>query len=76
MLTLYQNDRILDRSKFKAFAEDKMNMTENLKIVLERIGNIVGKGENARDQHFLLFPQCFPEFFYWVVKSRYCLVMS
>ena len=21
--------------------------------------NIVGKGENAGDQHFLLFPQCF-----------------
>ena len=21
--------------------------------------NIVGKGENASDQHFLLFPQCF-----------------
>ena len=22
-------------------------------------GNIVGKGENAGNQHFLLFPQCF-----------------
>ena len=25
--------------------------------------NIVGKGENADSQHFLLFPQCFPPFY-------------
>ena len=27
--------------------------------VLDRIGNIVGKGENEGHQHFLLFSQCF-----------------
>ena len=27
--------------------------------VLDRVQNIVGKGENAGYQHFLLFPQCF-----------------
>ena len=27
--------------------------------VFDRIENIVGKGENAGYQHFLLFPQCF-----------------
>ena len=27
--------------------------------VFERVENIVGKGENAGYQHFLLFPQCF-----------------
>ena len=27
-----------------------------------RSENIVGKGENAGDQHFLLFPQCFLPF--------------
>ena len=26
-----------------------------------RVENIVGKGEKAGYQHFLLFPQCFPE---------------
>ena len=26
--------------------------------------NIVGKGENAGNQHFLLYPQCFPPFPY------------
>ena len=28
--------------------------------VFDREENIVGKGENAGYQHFLLFPQCFP----------------
>ena len=27
--------------------------------VFDRVENIVGKGENAGYQHFLLFPQCF-----------------
>ena len=27
--------------------------------VCDRVENIVGKGENAGYQHFLLFPQCF-----------------
>ena len=37
----------------------KINVTEKLKFVLRRVENIVGKGENAGYQHFLLFPQCF-----------------
>ena len=28
---------------------------------MEREENIVGKGENAVNQHFLFFPQCFPK---------------
>ena len=28
-------------------------------FVFDRVENIVGKGENAGYQHFLLFPQCF-----------------
>ena len=37
-----------------------------------KIENIVGKGENAGNQHFLLFPQCFQKAFfsllliYWI----------
>ena len=53
------NDKILHLSKSKAFADDKTNVTQNVKYFLERIGNIVEKGENAGYQHFLLFPQCF-----------------
>ena len=30
-----------------------------IEFVLDMVGNIVGKGENAGYQHFLLFPQCF-----------------
>ena len=54
-----QNDKILDWSKLKAFADDKLNVTKELKFVLGREENIVGKGESAGNQHFLLFPQCF-----------------
>ena len=53
------NDKILDWSKLKALADDNINLAEKLKFVLERVENIVGKGENAGYQHFLLFPQCF-----------------
>ena len=53
------NDKILDLSKLKAFADNKRNVTETLKFVSSRVENIVGKGENAGNQHFLLFPQCF-----------------
>ena len=34
-------------------------MYQKLKIAFGRVENIVGKGENAGYQHFLLFPQCF-----------------
>ena len=30
-----------------------------LKLHCDKIENILVKGENASDQHFLLFPQCF-----------------
>ena len=52
-------DKFLDWSKLKRFADDKINVTENLIFVLGQVENIVGKGENAGYQHFLLFPQCF-----------------
>ena len=57
-----QNDKFLDWSKLKASADNKINVTENLKIVLGQVENIVEKGENAGNQHFLHFPQCFQEF--------------
>ena len=59
MFNSVPNNKILDRSKLKAFADNKINETEKLKFVLERVENIVGKGENDGYQHFLLFPQCF-----------------
>ena len=50
------NNKLGDWSKLKAFADDKKNVTEKLKFVLERVKDIVEKGENAGYQHFLLFP--------------------
>ena len=52
-------DKILNWTKFKAFADDKINVSEKLKFMLGRVENIVGKGENASYHHFLLFPQYF-----------------
>ena len=46
-------------SKLKALADDKINVTENNEIVLRKLENIEGNGENTGYQHFLLFPQCF-----------------
>ena len=72
--TLLQNDEILDRSKLKAFAGDKINVNEKLNSVLGQVENIVGKGENAGYQHFLLFPQCFqnPSITLGSLKVRLC----
>ena len=53
------NDKFLDQSKFKAFANDKINVTKKLKFVYGRVEYTVGKGENDGYQHFLLYPQCF-----------------
>ena len=53
------NDKFLDWSKMKAFADNKWNLAKKLKFVLGRVENIVIKGENAGYQHFLPFPKCF-----------------
>ena len=53
------NDKILDVTKLKAFADHKINKAQMMISVFDRVENIVGNGENAGYQHFLLFPQCF-----------------
>ena len=53
------NDKFLDSTNFKAFADDKSNVGKIIISLLDRVENIVGKGENAGYQHFLLFPHCF-----------------
>ena len=47
-------DKSLDWSKLKEFADDKVNVIQNLKYALGRVKIIVAKGENASYQHFLL----------------------
>ena len=41
------NDIFLGWSKLKEFADDKKNVDQELKSVLGRVENIVGKRENA-----------------------------
>ena len=45
-------------TKIKALADDKFNVVETLIPLFDKVEN-VGKGENACNQHFLLFSQCF-----------------
>ena len=53
------DDKILDRSNLKQSAEDNLKFDENSRKFSKRVENIVGKGEIARYEQFLLFPQCF-----------------
>ena len=41
------NDKILDQSKLKGFADDRITVIQNQNFVFGRVENIVGKGENA-----------------------------
>ena len=49
----------MDQTKLKAFADDKLYVTKMIISVFNRVENILGKGEIARYEQFLLFPQCF-----------------
>ena len=46
-------------SKLKEFADDNFKFDENGSKLSKQIENTVGKGEIARYEQFLLFPQCF-----------------
>ena len=50
---------ILDSSKLKEFADDNFKFDENGRKLSKQVENTVGKGEIARYEQFLLFPQCF-----------------
>ena len=58
ILTHYQTT-ILDWSKMKQSADDNFKFDENIRKFSKWVENTVGKGEIARYQQFLLFPQCF-----------------
>ena len=50
---------LVELSNIKAVADNNSNMVKMKTFAFDRVENIVGKGENAGNQHFLLFPQCF-----------------
>ena len=45
MINPFPRDKILDQTKLKAFADDKLNVTKMAISVFDRAENIVGKGE-------------------------------
>ena len=51
--------QILDSSKQKEFVDNNYKFNENGRNFSKRVENTVGKGEIARYEQFLLFPQCF-----------------
>ena len=50
---------MLDSSKLKEFPDDNFEYDENGGKFFESVENAVGKGEIARYEQFLLFPQSF-----------------
>ena len=53
------DDKILDFSKLKEFADDDFKFDENARTLSKQAENTVGKGEIAHYEQFLRFPQCF-----------------
>ena len=49
----------MDSSKLKELADDNFKFDENGRKLSKWVENTVGKGEIARCEQFLLFPQCF-----------------
>ena len=55
----FPNDKILDSSKLDEFADDNFKLDENGRKFSIWVENTVEKGETARYEQFLFFPQCF-----------------
>ena len=58
-LSPFPKRQILDSPNLKEFADDNFEVDENGGKFSERAENAVGKGEIARYEQFLLFPQSF-----------------
>ena len=61
-ITTLSQTKILDCSKMKEFAYNDFKFDESGKMFFKRVKSTVGKGEIARHEQFLLFPQCFQDF--------------
>ena len=53
----------MDSSKLEEFEDDGSKFDENGRKFSKCVENNVGKGEIARYEQFLLFPQCFQRTF-------------
>ena len=59
MINPLPDNKILDSSKLKEFADDNFKFDENGRQLSKQVENTVGKGEIAHNEQFLLFAQCF-----------------
>ena len=59
MLLPFSRMTALDSSKLKELADENFKIDENDRKFANGVENTVGKGEIARNEQFLLFPQCF-----------------
>ena len=50
---------LYDGESLKEFADDNFKFDENGRKFFKWVENTAGKGEIARNEQFLLFPQCF-----------------
>ena len=71
------DDKMLDWSKFKGFADNKINVNGKLKSVLGRVEKHCGKRRKCWLPAFSSFPTMFSKgFFLRVVKIQDCVVKS
>ena len=47
LINCLPKDKNLDQSKMKDFADDKVNVTKKLNLILGGVENIMGKGGNS-----------------------------
>ena len=63
MTNMSSKQQIFYPSKLKEFADDNFEFDKNGRMFSKRVENTAGKGEIARCQQFLLFPQCFQKIY-------------
>ena len=59
LLNPLPDEKILDRFKLKQSPDANLKFHKNSRKLSKRVESTVGKGEIARYEQFLLFPQCF-----------------
>ena len=64
----FPHDKILDQTKLKAFADDKLYVTKIIISVFDRVENIVEKGEIACTSNF-----CFSHNVSIPIKRCHCV---
>ena len=63
------NNKNLDMTKLKAFADDKLNIARIMISLYDGVENTMGKGKNAGYQYFLLLPVFSKTFFFRVAQA-------